>query len=61
MCVIYTVRAYTVCENDFSFEGRCWYKRYGQTGTRLRWRLALLSDWKTCLWVFPRERVEKYM
>lgn len=36
MCVIYTVRAYTVCKNDFSFEGRCWYKRYGETGTRLK-------------------------
>lgn len=35
MCVIYTVRAYTVCENDFSFEGRCWYQRCGDTGTRL--------------------------
>lgn len=24
MCVIYTVRAYMMCENDFSFVGGCW-------------------------------------
>lgn len=27
MCVIYTVRAYIVCENDRSFEGHGWYRR----------------------------------
>lgn len=56
MCVIYTVRAYIVCENDFSFEGGCRSKRIWVDGDQIKGGWPFLSD--RDMWDFQEETRE---